>query len=75
MQTKESFSSLGDLGILKTLPLHHVAPVAGRIADRKKNGSLFITCPLNRFFAPRIPVDRIVGVLQQIGTAFLGQAI
>src|SRR5690606_6643944 len=65
----------GHLFIFKGLPLHHVTPVAGGIADGQED-RLFL--PLRLFkglFAPGIPVHRIVGMLQKIRGFFMDQAV
>ncbi len=65
----------GDRLVFKTLPLHHVAPVTGRVADREENGFVFQSGFLKRLLAPRIPIHRIVRVLQQIRTLLFCQTI
>ena len=45
-----------------------MAPVTGAVADGEEDQLVLLFCLRNRFLAPRIPVDRIVGVLQEIGT-------
>ena len=62
-------------GILEGLALHHVAPVAGRIADRDEQGPVQVAGALQRLLAPRIPVDRVVGVLEQVRRGLSGEAI
>jgi hypothetical protein len=42
-----------------------VAPVPGRIADREKDGFILFSSLRKSLFAPRIPVDRVMGVLQK----------
>ena len=64
-----------DRFVLKALVLHHVAPVTGRVPDRKKDRLVLAPRLLDRLFAPRIPIHRIVLVLQQIRARFLGEAI
>ena len=65
----------GDLFILKRLVRHHVAPVAGRIADRQEDRLVFGFSLFEGFLAPGPPVDRIVLVLLQIGTFFKLKAV
>ena len=55
------------LGVFERLPLHHVAPVAGRVADRQEHGAVLGPGPREGLVAPRVPVDRVVGVLQEVG--------
>ena len=60
---------------LKTLVLHHVTPVTGGITDRQEDRFLGFARLLNSLVVPGIPIHRIVGVLQQIRTGLVGQAI
>jgi len=66
---------LGDRGILERLAFHHVAPVAGRVADREKNGFVFAGGFGEGFIAPGIPIDGVLGVLQEIGALFVRETI
>jgi len=54
---------------------HHMAPMAGRIADRQENGLVLLLCPPQGRLAPGIPLHRIVGVLQQVRAGLLGEVI
>ena len=63
----------GDRVVLEALVLHHVAPVAGRVADRKKDRLLLAARFFDRLVAPGIPVDRIVLVLEQDRGSFRGR--
>ena len=58
---------LRGLGVLERLVRHHVAPVAGGVADREQDRPVLPPRPLQRLLAPRVPVHRVVGVLQQVG--------
>jgi hypothetical protein len=49
-------------------PLGDMAPIAGAVADREEDQSVLPSRLGNGFLAPRIPVNRIVGVLQEIRT-------
>ena len=53
-----------DLEIVERLLLHHVAPVAGRVADGEKHRLVRAPRGLECLLAPRAKVDRIVRVLQ-----------
>ena len=53
--------------VLKAFVLHHVTPVTRRIADAQKNRFVLSAGSLEGLGAPRIPVDRILGVLQPVG--------
>ena len=57
---------LGHRLILKGLPRHHVAPVAGGIADGEKHRLVLAAGPGKGLLAPRIPVHGIVRVLAEI---------
>ncbi len=61
--------------VFEGLVRHHMAPVAGRVADRQKNGLVFLLGACQRRFAPGIPIDRILRVLQQVRAGLLGEVI
>jgi len=63
------------LRVLEGFVRHHVAPVAGRVADRQQHWAIRPARFLECFVAPRIPVHRVVPVLQEIGARFVGQSI
>ena len=73
--TKRSFISARRLGVLERLVRHHVAPVAGGVADREQDRLVLGARPRERLVAPRVPVDRVVGVLEQVRARLLGQAV
>ncbi len=54
---------------------HYMAPVTGGIPDAQKDGFVFGAGLREGFLAPRIPVDRIPGVLEQIRRACVYQLI
>ena len=66
---------IGDPAVLEGLPFHHVAPVAGRVPDREEDGLLLRLRASEGFRAPRVPVDRIVLVLEQVRTLFAREPI
>ena len=55
----------------KTFVGHDMAPVTGRITDGQQDRFIFRPCFLQRPFSPGQPMDRVVFMLQQIGTGFL----
>ena len=61
--------------VLEGLALHHVAPVAGRVADREQDRLVLRPSPVQRLGTPLVPVDGVVGVLQEIGAGGLGQPV
>jgi hypothetical protein len=61
--------------VLEALVRHHVAPVAGRVADREQDrlaGPLGLGQGLG---APGPPVHRVVAVLEKVGAALVAQAV
>ena len=65
----------GDRGVLERLVGHHVAPVARRVPDRQQDRLVLGPRPGERLLAPRVPVDRVVGVLAQVGAGLVGEAV
>ena len=64
-----------DRRVLETLVGHHVAPVAGRIADREEDRLLLRAGTLQRLRAPGMPIDGVLGVLQQVRADFLTELV
>ena len=56
----------GRLLVLERLVLHHVAPVAGRVADGEEDRLVLGAGLGERLVAPGVPVDRVVRVLEQV---------
>jgi hypothetical protein len=54
---------------------HDVTPVARGIAYRQQYRLAGLASNGKRLVAPRIPVNGVVSVLQQLGTGFFGEAI
>ena len=61
--------------VLEGLPLHHVAPVARGVADREHDRAVLVTRTGEGLVAPRVPVDRVVLVLQEIRRRLVGEAV
>ncbi len=61
--------------VLEGLVSHHVAPVAGRVTDGKQDRFVLLPRQGERLRAPGVPVHRIVGVLLEVGTGFLGETV
>ncbi len=55
-----------DFFVLERLPFHHVAPMAGRVTDREKDRFPFLARLGEGFLAPRIPIDRVMRVLEKV---------
>jgi hypothetical protein len=66
---------IGDVGVLKALMGHYMAPVTGGVSDRQQDGLAFGPGSLERFLAPRHPMHRIALVLEQVGTGFMSQQV
>jgi hypothetical protein len=66
---------LGGSGVGEGLPFHDLAPVAGRVSHRKEDRLVFRSGFGEGLLPPGIPVDRVFGVLQQVGTGFENQAV
>ena len=66
---------LRDRLVLEGLVRHDMAPVAGRVADGDEDGHAAAPCLVERLLPPLPPVDRIVGVLLQIGRGGVGEAV
>ncbi len=63
------------LGILEAFMGHHMAPMAGGIADRQQDRLACRACLGQRRLAPGAPSDGIVLVLKQVRTGFLSQEV
>src|SRR5579883_230328 len=55
--------------------LHDVTPVARRVANREKDGTVEFFCPCECFWPPRIPIDRIVRVLLEIEACLVSESV
>ena len=63
------------LVVLEGLVLHDVAPVAGRVPDREEDRPVLAARPLEGLVAPRVPVDGVVGVLEEVRARLLGETV
>ena len=61
--------------VLERLALHHMAPVARRIADRQEDRLVLSVRPRQSLRAPWVPVDRVVRVLEQVGAGLAGESV
>src|SRR5262249_34949745 len=55
--------------------LHNMAPMAGGIADAEKNRPVELARSRQRVGTPRVPIHRIMGMLAEIGTCLINEAI
>ena len=70
-----AIDQLGNCGIGIGLAFHHVAPMAGVIADREKDRFVLSFGLGERLFAPRIPVDWVVRVQQEVRALLVDQPV
>ena len=61
--------------VLEALALHDVAPVAGGVADREEDRPVLGLRPGERLRSPRVPVDRVVGVLEEVRAGLAGESV
>ena len=61
--------------VLERLVLHDMAPVAGGVADGEEHRTVLGARERERLVAPGLPVDRVVGVLEEVGAGLGGQAV
>ena len=66
---------LGDVRILEGLVGHHMAPVAGGVADRDQEGLVLGRSKRQRLGVPWLPRHRIGGVLEQVGAGLIGKPV
>jgi hypothetical protein len=45
--------------------------MAGGVSNGEENGFIFLLCSTQSFFSPRIPINGVVGVLEEIGAGFM----
>ena len=65
----------GHLLILKGLPSHDVAPVAGGVADGQKDRLVLNDGGVKSLLPPAVPVDGVFRVLEQVGGFFVFQSV
>ena len=66
---------LGNCFILERFLLHDVTPVTGRVADREQDRFIVLLGPVEGFVAPGVPVDRVMGMLQEVGARFQQETV
>jgi hypothetical protein len=49
--------------------------MTGRISYGKKDWLVFSLCCCKGFFAPRIPPNRVVGMLREVGAFFVNKTV
>ncbi len=63
------------LVVLERLVRHHVAPVARGVADREQDRPVGVAGGRARLVAPRVPVDRVAGVLEQVRAGLAAEPV
>ena len=66
---------LRDLFVLERLVFHHMTPVTRRITDAQQNRLVISFRLAERRFSPRMPIDGIVRVLEQVRTGLVNQRV
>ncbi len=61
--------------VLEALALHHVAPVAGGVADRDEERHVTRARRREGLLAPGVPVDRVAGVREQVRALLAGEPV
>ena len=72
---KQFVHARGDGFVFKTLALHDMTPVARRVANRQQNRLVLVARLLQRDIAPRLPVHRVVRVLQKIRAGLVAKRV
>ena len=72
---KRLIHQTGYTSIFERLMLHHVAPVAGGVADGQEDGLILDASRLESFVGPRPPGHRIVFMLKEVGALFVLKSI
>ncbi len=65
----------GDARVLERLVRHDVAPVAGGVPHGEQHRHVPITGLVEGLLTPLLPVDRVVGVLQEVGAGRPRQSV
>ena len=61
--------------VFKSLVLHNVAPVAGAVADADDDQFVLCSGLFPNGFRPWLPIHGVVGVLAEVGAAFVDEGI
>ena len=62
-------------GVLERLVRHHVTPVTGAVADGDEHRQIRGAGERECLWAPRVPVDRVPRMLEEIGTCLARQSV
>ena len=61
--------------VLEGFAGHDMAPVARGVADGEEDRLVFCVRPAEGLLAPGIPVDRVVGMLEKVGTLLMDESV
>src|SRR6267143_1014002 len=53
----------------------YMTPMTSGVPNAQKDGPILTFCLRERFFSPRIPLHRVPGVLQEVRTLFVDEAV
>jgi len=65
----------GGFRVFERFVRHDMTPMTGGVSDAQEDGLIFHPGFGQRFFSPRMPVYRVVGVLEEIGGCFVYKMI
>ena len=61
--------------VLKRFVFHHMAPMAGTVANAHDDQFILRTRLFPRFLRPWLPVYGVVGVVQEVGAGFVDEGV
>src|SRR6478672_4964339 len=61
--------------VFERLVRHDVTPMASGVADGEEDRLIFASGPEKRFFAPGIPIDGVLRMLQEVGRLLVSEII
>src|SRR3989304_4374975 len=59
--------------VVEAFLLHDVTPVTSAVANGDEDGFFLLSCLLERFINPWIPINRVVGVLEKVRALLMYQ--
>src|SRR5262245_6540172 len=72
---KMPIHDLGDGFGLEGFALHHMAPMAGGVANAEQNGFVLRLGLRQSFLTPGVPIHRIMGMLEEVRARLMNQAV
>lgn len=65
----------GHFRVGEGFPFHHMAPMAGGVANGEEYGFILLPGALKGFCCPWVPINGVVGVLAEVETLFVCQSV